>query len=617
MKAKKLVAFILGATLVTSTAIGLTACNKDKDDDKDKSEYTPLGTTTLNISDYATDISEELSNPRKAYTKSKKLTEIDQTKIVSIQNEFIVYLNANSKYNVYNYALEKDVLSGLDNVPQKNTIYGGYSLDVLKVADATVSGAYKIYMTDGTLLFNNVQSNVSSDTIQGYVGNDKERSNLLCLSGWTVSDTDPSVQVKKYIKVEEDDLTGKKTYTVINASDIKLYGPEYNKGESTVAFPRPIYESTEEKPVEGEINNYKYSYYGDVLEYYKNGTKTGTVDLKNKEIVGKVANYLYYAPLDMVSPDATEGYNYVITYESGAVSKYNYILYQYDIFNNTTVELKYNVIIENITPLYNYTTKSYDSAIISGYEMVNGVAYSENHEFTYATDKDLKVGFDLTGYNFPSPNYLLMYNLGNDLYMVGDAASLSRGYTIINKDLKYVNQVSLSNTANLGDNLLAFTKGYYGFTDISGKIVIEPKYTSGYGSGSITFFGGVAHVVEHSVTGEDKELLIKTDGTVVKDLTAIETSSNPNVDVEVQVSDGYYRVKTTTTTEDETTHAITVSVKYEYYSFNGTLLLKAEGLGLSDYVQTLDLDDGSVVICVPVTDATSGNVTYEIHKLSY
>lgn len=617
MKAKKLVAFILGATLVTSTAIGLTACKKDKDDDK--SEYTPLGTTTLNISDYAADVSEELANySAKAYTKSKKLTEIDQTKIRSINNELVIYENANGKYNVYNFALEKDVLSGLDNVPQKNTIYGGYSLDVLRVADATVSGAYKIYMTDGTLLFNNVQSNVSSNTMQGYVGNDKERSDILCLSGWTVSDTDPSVQVKKYLKIEEDDLTGNRTLAVINASDIKLYGSEYNKGESTVAFPRPIYESTEEKPVEGEINNYKYSYYGDVLEYYKNGTKTGTVDLKNKEIVGKVANYLYYAPLDMVSPDATEGYNYVITYESGAVSKYNYILYQYDIFNNTTVELKYNVVIENITPLYNYTTKSYDSAIITGEEMVNGVAYSENHEFTYATDKDLKVGYDLTGYNFPSPNYLLMYNLGNDLYMVGDAASISRGYTIINKDLQYVNQVSLSNTANLVDNLLAFTVGgNYGFTDISGKVVIEPKYTSGYGSDSITFCGGVAYVVEHSVVGEDKELLIKADGTVAKDLTALETSSDPNADVDVEVANGYYYVKTTTTTEDETTHVQTISVKYEYYSFNGTLLLKAEGLGLSDYVQTLHLGDGSVVICVPVTDATGGNVTYEIHKLSY
>lgn len=614
MKAKKLVAFILGATLVTSTAIGLTACKKDKDEDK--SEYTPLGTTTLNISDYAADVSEELANySAKAYTKSKKLTEIDQTKIRNISNELVIYENANGKYNVYNLALEKDVLSGLDNVPQSNTINGGgYQLNVLKVADATVSGAYKIYMTDGTLLLDNVLYNIYGNTMQGYVGNDKERSTIFCISGMTVSDTAPSVQVDKYLKIEEDELTGKKTYTVINASDIKLYSSEYNKGESTVAFPRPIYESTEEKPVEGEINNYKYSYYGDVLEYYKNGTKTGTVDLKNKEIVGKVANYLYYAPLDMVSPDATEGYNYVETYESGAISKYNYTLYQYDIFNNTTVELKYNVVIENITPLYNYTTKSYDSAIITGEEMVNDVAYSENREFTYATDKDLKVGYDLTGYNFPDDFALI--NLGNDLYMVGSDRSSS--VTIINKDLQLVNSVYTNNIANLGDNLITIYVGnYYGFTDVSGKVVIEPKYTSGYGSGSIMFCSGVAYVIEHSVTGEDKELLIKADGTVVKDLTALETSSNPNADVDVQVANGYYRVKTTTTTEDETTHVQTVSVKYEYYSFNGTLLLKAEGLGLSDYVKTLHLDDGSVVICVPVTDATGGNVTYEIHKLSY
>lgn len=617
MKAKKLVAFILGATLVTSTAIGLTACNKDKD--KDKSEYTPLGTTTLNISDYATDISGELGNPRKVYTKSKKLTEIDQTKIRSINNELVIYENANGKYNVYNFALEKDVLSGLDNVPQSNTINGGgYQLNVLKVADATVSGAYKIYMTDGTLLLDNVLYNIYGNTMQGYVGNDKERSNILCISGMTVSDTAPSVQVDKYLKIEEDDLTGDTTLTVINASDIKLYGSEYNKGENTVDLYYPLYQSTEEKPVEGDLKDYKLINLGTKYEFYKNGEKTGTVDLKNKDALGTVGNYLYYSSMDVVSPDATEGYNVVDYCDGEAVIKYDYKLYKYDIVANTTVELKYNVFISEINRVYNYTTKSYDSAIISGYEMVNGVAVIESHEFTYATDKDLKVGFDLTGYDLPSAYYLLLYNLGNDLYMVGNASSLSRGYTIINKDLMPVNQVSLSNTANLGDNLLAFTAGYYyGFTDISGKVVIEPKYTSGYGSGSITFFGGVAYVVEHSVVGEDKELLIKTDGTVVKDLTALETSSNPNVDVEVQVSDGYYRVKTTTTTEDETTHAITVSVKYEYYSFNGTLLLKAEGLGLSDYVQTLDLDDGSVVICVPVTDATGGNVTYEIHKLSY
>ena len=611
MKAKKLVAFILGATLVASATIGFMAC-------KNKGKDTSLGTTTLNLSDYAVDFnSTEEAIGEKAYTKSNKVFEIEQSKIYTWQDDLLVYKSADGKYNIYNLKLEKNVLTGKDNVPYFSTIEANnsnlYSLSVMIVLDAYVPDKCTYYRDDGAELLTDVEYNsVSASKISVYLGDNKEMSDVLRISANGAGIT--SDKVYKYFQIEFDEVIGDFTYTEVAERDIKYYSSEYNKGELVFNFPRSVYESTEEKPVEGEIKDYKYSYFNNVIEFYKNGKKTGIVDLKGKDVIGKVANYMYYRALNIVSPDATEGYNYVITDENGTVSKYNYSLYKYDIINNTTVELKYNVAIENVKPVYNYTTKSYDSAIITGEEMVNGVAYTDNHEFTYATDKDLNVGFDLTG--FELPNNLELLSLDNDLYMVNTDEG---GYIIINKDLELINSVSKYAGANIGDNLITIYGGnYYGFTDVSGNVIFEPKYANGYSeSGSITFYSGIAYVREYGIEGENKRLLIKNDGTVVKDLNALEESSDPKVEKEVFVGNGYYLLETTTTTPSANVFFPNIRIKYEYFSFDGTPLIASGDLDQYEAVSRFRLSDGSMVFGIPKENAGGGNSTYEYYKLSF
>ncbi len=103
-----------------------------------------------------------------------------------------------------------------------------------------------------------------------------------------------------------------------------------------------------------------------------------------------------------------------------------------------------------------------------------------------------------------------------------------------------------------------------GFTDYSGNIVIEPKYSSALmisGNSYIIFFGRVAYIMERQVDGVSKKAFLKTDGTVkyVEDLVK---TSDKNEIKNISVEYGFYIVETETLS----------SHKMTYYAFDGTLL---------------------------------------------
>lgn len=586
MKTKKVIAVLAGAALATGLVVGMTAC---KNDDSPKS----LGTATLSIADYATEY-KPVSYSQEGYKSIKTLFSAEISDIVASNNTFKIYVN-NGKYNVCNLLLGTDVLSGLTTQPQIQTlsIYGGGgSLYVITVTDSQSKTAY--YLADGTqLLASDNYYGVSASQASAYVGTSTEKSDILCVAGITSAET-PTL---KYYEIITDEQTGDKSYIAINASDIKLYGSDYNKGEIIDSLLNPVYDSTAKKPVEGELKDYSVKYEGNTWSYYKNGEKTGSVDFKDKTPLGYVDNNLYYYSILPVDSNATSGYNYVIM-DDGFTFKCDYSLYKYDITANKVTELNYDVVILSLKSMYNYTTKTYDAAYINGYEMVDGIAYYYYGEFNYVTDKNLNVAFDLSGYGLGN-SLPTLYDLGNDMYYAVD----SDVNVIFDKDAKIVNDLGWYGDRYLGDGLVAVSTGsIIGFTDLSGKVVIEPKYVSA--SGTLVFYDGIAHVMEANVTGEAKELLIKNDGTVALDITAIENSSTDTQDKEVYVGNGYYTVTTTNTADNTSTQA--------FYAMDGTLL-KSFSLGEYDYITTQTLSDGSLLLTVPKND--SGVTTYEYYKL--
>lgn len=596
MKAKKIVAIVMGTTIAATMAVGLTACGGNKGGSS-------LGTTTVNLTNYAEKYESGYSHA--GYTAAQKVLEGNLS--AGRYSNFIT-VEKEGKYSVYDLLSEKYIFENKATIPVLSRISSiGGDLDVWKVQSATDAAKYTYYDINGQeILAEGVYGDLYINSLNLYVGNETQRSLVYTITG-TKTDGETESEVLLYLKKVVDKETEAVSYVKINQSDIRLYSPEYIVGSELGVEKESVYPEDEEYPVEGEIKNYKYSQLGNVLTFYNGETKTGSVDLTSRgEPLGFVGNSFYYSTMTPYVPEDHSGYNYIFT-ESGEF-KFNYSLYKYDIIQNKTTELNYNVGVVGIEPVYNHETKAYDAAIIVGYKMTDGVVsiynlgggsgMGEVDVFNYFVTEDFKIAYDMTGI---IEDLSGLYDIGNDKYYV---RGNGKGYVVdgsfnVLSDVGTKNVIAEEGLVVISEKISTGSENIYvtGFADLNGKVVVAPEYMFGYDS-SLSFYGG--YTAARNIQGE--QVLIKNDGTVTN-LSALEKSTDENVKKTLNVGKGYYSIVTTTKTESGTT------IKKDYYSFNGTLL---KSFDHSNVEITEIGDDMYIIERVTGTDLTTTTTYYKL-----
>ncbi|MBD5632374.1 MAG: hypothetical protein HDP34_04015 [Clostridia bacterium] len=533
MKLKKLAVALAVSTIITVSALPFAAC-------ANSGKFGSFGTTTINLADYA--VEHNLTqNSVDGYITAKSVLSADRGNVVIDNSGLLVVKDSSDRYKVYNIAEEKSVLSALAVQPEFVTLDG--VLPVIKCASSKTSDEVAYYTYDGAqILEYGDYSSITCSIKDYYVKGENAKSTV-----YIVSAQKSYVIQYVYLRAVTDKETQTVTYKKVNENDISLSAPAHLVGGDLSGLYHDFYSYDAEKPVEGEITEYQYGILGNNVSFYHNGEKSGEINMLNSKELALMGNYFYYYTLLPVSSLAKKGYNYVVLqdgFSSTVEFKYKYQLYRYDITKNKTKKINLDAVILKIVDLYNYTAKSYDAGVVYGYQMIDGVAYSDADEFCYLTDKNLKAVFDCTLLGISN---MTIYNLGNDKFLVGKYI-VDANFNVLNKNVA-------ASAFYYNEKLFSFiSNGYYGFMDLNGQVVVEPKYYAP--NGSIKFYGGAAYVYEKQIDGTDKEVFLYADGTTKPVPQSDENST-------VTIGAGYVM----TETKKEYGH-----VTYECSSFNGHLI---------------------------------------------
>lgn len=538
MKVKKIAAVAAGTVLIASLALSASACAKSG-----------VGEGKINIADF-TEKYEGSVGAKKYGGLSEVLTLTKSENIVqTVGNVSVITDTSSVKYKIFDWKTEKYLFEDLANYPELTNING---LRVIKLtSDSGTMSAY--YTFDGTnLLGYGEHKRVTSATHSYRLSNEGDKKHeILTVTAEEANET----EVKSYFKVNRDRKTGDVTYTPVNPENIVFNDTGYPAGTDINRLKEDIYDyDSDTKPVTGEITNYQVSVVGTTYTFYKNGEVSGSLKIENGDKLGYLGDCLYYYTLDYTDPESTKGYNMMIISEGVAV-KANYSLHCYDILKNKTKDIDKKLAVLSMSVLYNYSNECYDAAVIYGYEMKDGIAVvsSTSTGFKYAVDRDFKLAYDL---QYANSN--VIKDAGNGNYLLGNY--------LINSDFAVLNSVNGEDGVYKDEQLLSFSSnGLYGFTDYSGKVVIEPKYTSA-SSGKIEFYGGYAYVNMSVGEGETKEVFLNVNG---------ETRDVPEQSENVifNVYDGYYLI-------GKVNGAATT---YECYNFAGDLIHKfGDGSGVAE-----------------------------------
>lgn len=608
MKAKKAAAVIIGGAVVATAAFSLTACSNKGGKD--------LGTTTLDLSQYATDYAEYLNSGNTNYDYDRvalktfvtyKRSEVVNDYIANKPSNVIVLKKGtgdNARYSAVDLNTGKTIFAGHAVLPE----FGSFTVDssynklqyVTVKTTVGVGGVgvspkiYKQYFDyNGVELVEVPQNSVVLASCSTAYINGKRETVLCVTASYEEGEGTAAKQktVQKFFKQVTDKNTGDVSYTAVSVNNVKLYDEDDEIGADHSGLISKIYNSTEEKPVESAVADYGYKENGSkgYTFYDAQGNETGKVSY---EMGGEICfigdNYYYYT----LQPSEKD-YNFVML----GAAKYLYTLHKYDVLQNSDTIIDCNVAITRGQNIYNYTTKSYDAAGVMAFKMVDGVAYTNTgYDYDeYVVDKDLKVAYNVTGRDLSLNEEI--YGLGGDLYKIGSK--------IVDSNLNVVNK-NVSSAVYVKSGLIKFSSGSAsGFTDLNGKVVIAPEY---YFSSTPQFYNGVAYATQIDVKDEQGayRVLLKKDGTFTK-IDDLEASTDKKIEKDVIVKSGYYVLTTTTY---ETAEQINVaSIKYDVVSFDGTVLktfIKSTG-------KTYNFDtDGKV------TEAVSnlGETTYTVYKIA-
>lgn len=504
---KKVFAVLAVTALCASTALPLAACG-DKE----------LGRNVkMNLSDYAKDLSEytqsaEYSKPKVA-SVTRALSYGNAQTISSGNDDIILVTDLHSQgyssqYNAFSLQYGKYVAVGIAGSPEYFTV-SGLPVQLMQVRyEKAYDYETSIIAFDGTvLLAGAVYSDYDVECLDAYVGKSDKTCKVLHIVAEKA--TSKVTTVENYFKVEKDD-DGKYVFTPIDEKTVSLTNPSYTVGTQFDENFTKIYQN-DEYPVTGDVADVGYIRYGNTYKFYKDGAEKGGVTLKNSLLNKFVGDFFYYDEVTPVESGAKTGYNLVIS--SGMYElKFKYNLYRYNVLNNVNEKLSFGVYVDDLQPVYNYKTKCFDAALMSGIKMTNGVAYmisagsaSMGDAFSYFTDDKLNVGFDVTSIYESTSNYI--YKISDNRYLAGEY--------VVNENFKIVGSYYNTATPIYGnEGFVSFTVGeYLGFKDFTGKIIIEPKYRPYDESEGITFVGGYAYCYERQEDGTDLLVFLKSDGT--------------------------------------------------------------------------------------------------------
>lgn len=597
MKGKRILAVFAACTMLTASAASLAACGGENG--------SALGKTQLNIANYAVDYAKyvptEYSASAKAVSSVKQLNDISNTYYeLSFNTDCsLTVVQSGATYSIYdvekeNYLYYSVSGGGFSKIfwsrptLSRTTVYdytdaSGYSnfYTYCIFASTPTGNGYDVYSDTGVKLLYEVDGYSLSLTLESVnVGGSVGYAKILSVKGRDYN----TYQYKTNSFIVEIDKDNNITKYEPYSADAFKTDTDTTVGSSLGVIPEYVYPYNEEEPVSGTMADYKFNKMGNTYQFYNGKDKKGSVQVKNEWYHEFVDNYMYFAQLNPVAPDAQSGYNY---FSEG--TKYNYTLSRYDILKNSVQKLNYNVVIKSIEPIYNFDKKVYDAAMLQGYEKIDGIAYSSADGFLYMADKNLKVGYDLDA--FASSGLMGVAKLTDEYYVAVTAEPKSY---VTDKNLNILYQ--MSGLPVLDKGIIMYTDGgLYGLATLEGKILTEPKYSQ-IGK----FYGDTAYAIEVNGT-EERQVFIKSDGTTTFDFTTASAANET-----VTVYGGFY------TLSDSATASLANSLSV--YSYSGTLL-KTFTFDSNFRPSNLSFVKAGNSYIIKETRGTSYSPTYNYYKI--
>ncbi len=560
MKIKKIITVMSCAALIAATALPLTACGGSK-------SFKTAKEARVKVADY---VEEYRPNgavndiyDRDAVSIKKVPSSTYESKATASADNNIAYFSQgtgdNKSYSAYNTKSGETVhegLYGFDSIAVNSLVTsddtGTELFDCLVLIKSTGSGAdakilYTAYAEDGTDLFDGItQEELDGVTVtlsKHKIKTSKIKDKIFDVL--TLTYKKDGSEVVKYFSMENLP-SGTKNLNKHNKEDIVFVDPLVDKGSAAFSATMPMdlfiatlnaYESDgtlsvkklSVKKIDGDLAAYSVGGVSNDLVFYKDGAETGRVNMDgvDENRVGFAGNYMYYVKKTQLS-NTDKNANLIISGDSDLA--YNYELHRYDIVKDKDKKLSFTDNVTDFKSLYNNMTKTYDALVVSGEKVINKVSQPYN-EFTYITDSELKINYDVSSvYGFDMSD-LSSINGGKFLMETDDDDN--DDYVVLDEKLNVLSEFENSHYYNKSE-LFSFTEdGRTGFADVDGKVVIEPKYEKVGGSGYFTFFDGYT-VADNVLTGE--RVFLKKDGTET-------VVPNLNLD-EKHYDQGWYTIKT-------------------------------------------------------------------------
>lgn len=523
-------------------------------------------------------------------------------------------------YSIYDLKTGKVVLSGYDNIQRKpvDGVYHDFSCFALgKLVDDKIE--FELMGPDGKVLTGvklSLQELLSLEinNINSYTDEDDTELDFFKLTYTKYDDEGEEVdEVEAFLcyAVDED---GVATFKVVKEADTETPEEESDYPAGSVLglekksltsgydefFPGSNWEGIE-YTVEG--------LYSKTYTFYKNDSRISTVELSNATVVGFVGNYLYYYDVSAVSSEATEGYNYEYVV-NGAVVKANYTLYRFDVAKGgevEEVETDYIVTIDShhtASPLYNYTTKTFDKLAVTALKKVNGVATDgkNNREYVLVLDDEFKVSADLSAKNVNGA-FLVKLKDGRYLDLMSSLIVDDELNTVAEIPYNFdVNDIWAEKGLLVCEYKTVNSSNYYStkkvtmFVDFDGKVVIEPSsldcgsyYSDDYPDGTLEFYGDVAY----NSTTRKLYSAANPSGVAVDKLIKVDEEKNEEAGVAYGLIVKYTPVENEVGEGDDVHTVDTLSMSF--YDLSGKLLGTIANVAVHPY--GYPLIDEPVVVC--------------------
>lgn len=600
MKVKKIITAGLAAALVVSAALPLTACGGVKPLEK---------TEGISLRNYATQLDfEELNkyapNPATVrsiqnnsggldiYEKGKfVLTHYQSSTVDTISHYVSVAEKKTGRTMVYGAETQSSQVLIINNrfvlVANRTELYDeegepdGYEM------------SFSLYSEDGSALLSGVDNidigqnypdnygyyyalNDSDlfTSVEGYLPYDEELRGFTKVT-YTKKDEEKTVF---FMYSENEDGSREYANNEYKAEDIIGYSSEFAAGNSVFSAGKALNDLYEERST-NISDNYRVKNIGSEMVFYDGDTEMSRISMDNVDNYVIVGDVMLYTKL-VALPEGDKKANLIVPLRNGD-GYYSYELHSFQYPINKDKKLpNYGIKIDEMAPMFNYNSNSYDAIAISGAKL-DGKKYQDSAPFQYIITKDFELGLDATG--LPSFTYEksdsrakivqlnngeLAVNYNGALTLVSDKlepiSEMPRYYYSYWEGMQFY---SVNETLYYGrNNIFGFYNndtGTFGFTDKDGKIVIEPIYQPVSGD-VIKFYNGQA-LVENVRT---RKTVLLSDAGVETPITEYYEDDEKSVRTQA-FEGGFYYTLTHYFDVEGTDHS-----PYEFvlYGFNGNEL---------------------------------------------